>query len=207
MGDFAEFASKKVLDAIQNAKTMKMYEDEGFHWSTSKICTKVLKMDGTMDSEGDEYDQKQMIEYFVNLISRAVLLANIADLRSIGGKTEKSIKDVLADLEGKIADVPTEFRDVDFTKIFTSGEHYWREHWRMLLSIFLDVVAMTSYFDSSTDAKLKCEPKDLISKRSSINDIKETTFVNAFVAIAAVLGVSDTLQVLLSTCNLRSLQF
>ena len=67
----------------------------------------------------------------------------------------------------------------------------------MLLSIFLDVVAMTSYFDS-TDAKLKCEPKDLISKRSSINDIKETTFVNAFVAIAAVLGVSDTLQVLLN---------
>ena len=61
MGDFAEFASKNVLDAIQSAKTMKMYEDEGFveHFEVHKS----VEMDGTMDSEGDEYDQKQMIEY------------------------------------------------------------------------------------------------------------------------------------------------
>ena len=197
MGDFAEFASKSLLELIQKDKTLKLYEDKGFHWSSSKICTKVLKMDGTIDGGNGEYGQKEMIGYFVNLLSRISFLCKIADLRDVGGKEEKSIKDVLADLEGKVADVPVEFRDVDFTNIFISGEQYWREHWRTLLSIFLDIVAMTAHFDSS-ETKLKCEPKALISRRSSIDDIKETTFVNTFVAVATSLGVSDTLQVLLN---------
>ena len=197
--NFVELASKTLFHAITKSKTLKIIEDEGFHWSKSKICRQVLKIDGTIDKGSGEYNLFEMIEYFVNLMSRVQLLSDIAKFRRIGLPTERSMKDVLADLEGKIADVPTEFRDVDFTKIFTSGGHYWREHWRMLLSIFLDVVAMTAHFDSTSDTtKLKCEPKDLISKRSSINDIKETTFMNAFEAIFKVLGHSDALQVLLN---------
>ena len=129
MVDFAEFACETVLGALQKHKTLKLYEDKGFHWSSSKICKDILNIDGTIVGGNGSYGHDEMIKFFVGVLSRISLLHRIASLRNIGGKEERSIKDVADELETNLTDIPSKFRDVDFAKVFTSGEHYWREHW------------------------------------------------------------------------------